>query len=191
MWKAMGSALLVYLFSIIKVISILTPNLDLIILMDFQPQTQSFFHINVTFFIKIWFIYSWGTQREAETQAEEDTGSLWGPWCGTRSQDPGIMTWAEGRCSTTEPSRCPIMSSYLRTTWNWVSMEPKWTCCISVSGTCWHVTQHSLSFTNTTYYRLKLRSIYNTAYHMHVFADVHVVYNMIYNICIPILLIQR
>ena len=141
-----------------------------------------------SFFKKMLCIYSWKTQRHRQREKQVPCVE---PDMGTWSQDPGIMTWAEGRCSTTEPSRCPIMSSYLRTTWNWVSMEPKWTCCISVSGTCWHVTQHSLSFTNTTYYRLKLRSIYNTAYHMHVFADVHVVYNMIYNICIPILLIQR
>ena len=43
--------------------------------------------------------------RETETQAEGEAGSLWGGWCGTRSQDP----WAEGRRSTTEPPRCPIV----------------------------------------------------------------------------------
>ena len=51
------------------------------------------------------------TEREAETQAEGETGSLWGTWCRTRFQDPGITTWAEGRCSTTEPPRSPIFSS--------------------------------------------------------------------------------
>ena len=29
------------------------------------------------------------TEREAETQAEGEAGSLWGAWCGTQSQDPG------------------------------------------------------------------------------------------------------
>ena len=33
--------------------------------------------------------------------------SPWGAWCRTQCQDPGIMTWAEDRCSTTEPPRCP------------------------------------------------------------------------------------
>ena len=32
------------------------------------------------------------TQREAETQAEGEAGSLYGARCGTQSQDPGIMT---------------------------------------------------------------------------------------------------
>ena len=35
-------------------------------------------------------------QREAETQAEGEAWSLWGPWCRIQSQDPGITTWAKG-----------------------------------------------------------------------------------------------
>ena len=31
------------------------------------------------------------TQKEAETQAEGEAGSMQGDRCGTRSQDPGIM----------------------------------------------------------------------------------------------------
>ena len=42
-------------------------------------------------------------RREAKTQAEGEGGSLWEDQCGSRSQDPGVMTWAKGRCSTTEP----------------------------------------------------------------------------------------
>ena len=50
------------------------------------------------FFLKIpLFINSLETEKEAETQAEEEAGSLWGALCGTRSQDPRIMTWAKGR----------------------------------------------------------------------------------------------
>ena len=45
--------------------------------------------------------------REAETHAEREAGSMQGPGCGTRSLDPGIMTWAKGRRSTAEPLRCP------------------------------------------------------------------------------------
>ena len=47
------------------------------------------------------------TERESETYAEGEIGSLWGILCRTRTQDPGIMTSAKGRCSTTEPPRCP------------------------------------------------------------------------------------
>ena len=54
------------------------------------------------------------TEREAETQVEEEPGSLQGTSCRTRSQDPGVTPRAEGRCSTTEPPRCPyIFLSYL------------------------------------------------------------------------------
>ena len=38
------------------------------------------------------------TEREAETQAEGEAGSLWRPQCGTWSQDPRIMIWPKGRC---------------------------------------------------------------------------------------------
>ena len=36
-------------------------------------------------------------EREAETQAEGEAGPLQGAQRGTRSQDPGITTWAQGR----------------------------------------------------------------------------------------------
>ena len=55
------------------------------------------------------------TEREAETQAEGEAGSLWVAWCGTWSQDPRIMTWAKGRCSTAEPPRCPRTDLVKRT----------------------------------------------------------------------------
>ena len=32
------------------------------------------------------------TEKEAETQAEEEEGSMQGAQCGTGPQDPGIMT---------------------------------------------------------------------------------------------------
>ena len=35
------------------------------------------------------------TEREAETQAEGEEGSLLGGWCGTRSRDPRITTWTK------------------------------------------------------------------------------------------------
>ena len=49
-------------------------------------------------------------EREAETQAEGEAGSLQGARCRTRSQDPGVTPWAEGRCSTAEPPRHPYIS---------------------------------------------------------------------------------
>ena len=44
------------------------------------------------------------TEREAEIQSEGEAGSTQGAGCGTWSWDSGIMPWAEGRCSTTEPA---------------------------------------------------------------------------------------
>ena len=51
-----------------------------------------------------------GTEGEAETQAEGEAGYLREAQCGTRTQDPGIMTWAEGRCSTTSHPGAPNVS---------------------------------------------------------------------------------
>ena len=42
--------------------------------------------------------------------AEGEAGSLQGPRRGTRSRDPGVMPWAQGRRSTAEPPRgAPII----------------------------------------------------------------------------------
>ena len=48
-------------------------------------------HVSILFFKKI-YLFMRDTEREAETQAEGETGFLQGARCGTRSQDPGIMT---------------------------------------------------------------------------------------------------
>ena len=71
-------------------------------------------------FLKILFTYSWETQREAETQAEGEAGSLWEAWGGTWSQDPRITTWAKGRCSTTEPCSCLLYTSDAADDVSWV-----------------------------------------------------------------------
>ena len=65
-----------------------------------------FYFFNPFFKWKILFMYLWETQREAETWAKGEAGSLSGGWRGTGSQDPRIVTWAKGRHSTTEPPRC-------------------------------------------------------------------------------------
>ena len=49
-------------------------------------------------------------ERGAETQAEGEAGSTKGAQSGTRSQDPRITSWAEGRRSTAEPPRHPPKS---------------------------------------------------------------------------------
>ena len=36
------------------------------------------------------------TERDAETQAEGEAGSMQGAWCGTPSRVSRIMPWAEG-----------------------------------------------------------------------------------------------
>ena len=46
-------------------------------------------------------------EREAETQAEREAGSMQEARCWTRSWDLRIMVWAKGRHSTTEPPRPP------------------------------------------------------------------------------------
>ena len=68
--------------------------------------------MTLIFFFKILFIYSWETQkeREAETQAEGDTGSMQGARCGTRSRVSRIRPWAEGGAKPLSPPRLPNIS---------------------------------------------------------------------------------
>ena len=47
-------------------------------------------------------------EREAETQAEGEAGSMQGARCGTRSQDPRIMPWAGGGAKLLSHLGCPI-----------------------------------------------------------------------------------
>ena len=47
-------------------------------------------------------------EREAETQAEGEEGSMQGARHGTRSQDSRIAPLAKGRGQTTEPPRDPL-----------------------------------------------------------------------------------
>ena len=46
-------------------------------------------------------------EREAETQAEGEAGSMQGARHGTQSRDSRIMPWTEGRHQTAEPCRDP------------------------------------------------------------------------------------
>ena len=54
------------------------------------------------FFFKRLYLFIHERHTEAETQAEGEAGFLRGAQCRTPSQDPVIMTGAEGRHSTTE-----------------------------------------------------------------------------------------
>ena len=47
-------------------------------------------------------------EREAETQAKGDAGSMLGAGRGTRSRDHRTAPWAKGRCQTAEPPRDPV-----------------------------------------------------------------------------------
>ena len=101
-------------------------RLDIILCISFVKPMQVFlFHLlfrcRILFFLKIWFIYltEWerGRQREKEKQAPHTKGrQMWG-WSPKQvpSQDPGITTWAEGRCLTNWNTqmllRCRIVNS--------------------------------------------------------------------------------
>ena len=50
--------------------------------------------------------------READTQAEAEAGSLRGVPCGTRSRDPRITPWAEGRPQPLSHSGIPNFDYY-------------------------------------------------------------------------------
>ena len=72
-------------------------------------KTRNTQFIHSDSFFKKYFIYLFmrNTERGAETQAEGEAGTLQRARCGTQTRDPGIMTGVEGKCSTTEPPRCP------------------------------------------------------------------------------------
>ena len=53
------------------------------------------------------FIHERHRERQRYRQKEKQALPAQGAWCRTRSLHPGIMLWAEGRCSTAEPPRHP------------------------------------------------------------------------------------
>ena len=58
-------------------------------------------------FVLVLFFYILFIRETPRDIARGRSKLPWGAWCGTRSQDPGIMTWAAGRCSTAELPRRP------------------------------------------------------------------------------------
>ena len=70
-------------------------------------------HEIVRFFFEF-YLFIHDREREAETQAEGEAGSMPGARRGTRSQDSRIVPWAKGRCQTAEPPRDPPDYFFLR-----------------------------------------------------------------------------
>ena len=66
--------------------------------------------MSLAIFKKILFIYSRETQREAETQAEGEAGSLQGARPGTQSLVSRFTPWAEGGAKPLSYLGCPIIS---------------------------------------------------------------------------------
>lgn len=96
------------------------------------------FLILVLFFEDSIYSFDRKTAREG-TQAGWERSRLLaeqGARCRPQSQDLGIMTWAEGRCLTTEPPRCPyvLFISFISETsiqgllytGSWLDMALKW-----------------------------------------------------------------
>lgn len=62
----------------------------------------------ILFFFNLIYLFMKDTEKERQRHRQNgEADSLGGSWCGTCSQDPGITSWAEGRCSITDPSKCP------------------------------------------------------------------------------------
>ena len=55
------------------------------------------------------YLFIHDREREAETQAEGEAGSMPGARCGTRSQVSRITPWAKGRRQTAEPLGLPSL----------------------------------------------------------------------------------
>ena len=54
------------------------------------------------------------TEREAETQAEGEAGSMQGAWCGTQSRVSRITPWAEGSTKPLSHPGCPHVKNLLQ-----------------------------------------------------------------------------
>ena len=60
------------------------------------------------FFKKFIYLFIHERDRKRQRHRQRDKKAPWGgAQCGTRSQDPRIMPWVKGRCSTTEQPRGP------------------------------------------------------------------------------------
>ncbi|CAD7689539.1 unnamed protein product [Nyctereutes procyonoides] len=80
-------------------------RVDIFTLFLILRREHSFFYYYVSFSFFTDFLFQ--REREAETQAEGEVGSMLGARRGTRSQDSRIAPWAKGRRQTAEPPRDP------------------------------------------------------------------------------------
>ena len=53
--------------------------------------SPTFYLLTMELYLLFYYLFMRHTQKETETQAEGEAGSMQGAQCGTRSQDPGIM----------------------------------------------------------------------------------------------------
>ena len=60
------------------------------------------------------YLFMRDREREREREREGEAGSMPGAQRGTRSRDPGIMPWAKGRHSNTEPPRHPYILFFIK-----------------------------------------------------------------------------
>ena len=74
-----------------------------------------------------------GRQREKQTLC-----SAGSPMGRTRSQDPRIVTWVEGRCSPDRASQVPLVDLFQGTRYTSVHWTPVYCMCLSVS-TVWYL----------------------------------------------------
>ena len=77
----------------------------LVFILQGSTQRNYFFPLSLSFKIFYFFMHERHTERGRDTG--RGRSSPQGARYGTQSQDPGIMPWAKGRCSTAEPPRCP------------------------------------------------------------------------------------
>ena len=69
-----------------------------------------YFILFILFYFKILFIHD--REREAETQAEGEAGSMQEAWCGTRSRVPRITPQAKGGAKPLSHWGCPTIRKF-------------------------------------------------------------------------------
>ena len=82
---------------------------NILIIIGTCPHIVNSSFSSKTFYL---FIHERHREREAETQAEGEAGSMQGARCGTGSRDSRITPWAKGRRQTTEPPRDLLLSAF-------------------------------------------------------------------------------
>ena len=90
-------------------------------------------------FLRFYLFFHERHRKRGRDIGRRKAGSLQGAWCRTRSQDPGNMTWAEGRGSTTEPPRHPIIGMFNLSAFRlllWLALSPSSSFLLSICSIC-------------------------------------------------------